>query len=257
MEIMTWQELEELSPLEILSRCGGYYECPKDGNQNRLGPLVGYAGRDDNNRQLVGDIYVNFAKIEQHATVLRSIAELLDEEILKYLEEKQEDIHEFTGFVGAPMGGLALAVHLAHISDTQYIFPEKKIMALATEKSREESVLRFERHEPKKGDVVWIVEDVCNNFSTTADLVSLIEGAGATVAGIACFLNRSLSVDKEFSPRPGLILPVISVVRKPFGQYKQDDDFVKEDIETGNVVWKPKNKDEWARLMDAMKKHPR
>jgi len=34
--------------LEILRRCGGYYGCPKDAAGKRLGPLVGYAGKYDN-----------------------------------------------------------------------------------------------------------------------------------------------------------------------------------------------------------------
>ena len=48
--------------LEVLSSVRGYYKCPKDRSGKRLGPLVAYAGRDENNKQYVGDEYVNFAK---------------------------------------------------------------------------------------------------------------------------------------------------------------------------------------------------
>ena len=33
------------SPLNLVAACGGYYECPKDKDGKRHGPLVGYAGK--------------------------------------------------------------------------------------------------------------------------------------------------------------------------------------------------------------------
>ena len=108
----------------------------------------------------------------------------------------------------------------------------------------------FSRHEPERGERWFVVEDVCNNFSTTAKLVDQIEGYGAEVAGILCFLNRSLTVAETYEPRPGLVLPVVAVVRKPFGQFAQDDAAVAEDVGRLNVVWSPKK--EWPRLAAAM-----
>lgn len=227
------------SPLEILARCGGYYECPKDERGRRLGSLVGYAGRDASGRQYVGDVYVNFAKAERHAPVLGHFA--------RGLLSKFDGCP--TGFIGAPEGGKALALALALELGVQYVFPEKKVRALATPTSRELSELVFDRHDPEGGEW-WIVEDVCNNFSTTAKLVALVEGCGASVGGVLCFLNRSLGVDEVYAPRPGLELSVVALVRKPIKQYAQDDPHVAEDVRAGNVVWKPKN--EWHRLDAAM-----
>lgn len=236
-------------PLQILGLCGGYYNCPKELNGKRLGPLVGYAGRDSQGRQFVGDVYVNFAMAERQPFVLSHFVDQLVNEMLTADLLRGE---QFTGFCGAPEGGKALAVRLAAETGTQYIFPEKKIVALKTETSREKSELVFDRHVPDSGDIWWIVEDVCNNFSTTAALIALIESLGARVAGIICFLNRSENVGVRFQPAgdgtPSW--PVISVVRQIIPQYTQDDPFVAEDIKAGNVVWKPKN--EWARLAQAM-----
>ncbi|NQV88339.1 MAG: hypothetical protein HQ402_02190 [Parcubacteria group bacterium] len=237
--------------LDLLARCDGYYACPKGPKGERLGPLVGYAGRDDQGRQFVGDVYVNFAMAERYGWVLEHCAKHIPLEATN--RGLYRTITRGTGFCGAPEGGKALATAMTIIFGKQYIFPEKKITAVATDSSREVSELVFSRHEPYKGDVWWIVEDVCNNFSTTAKLVELIESVGASVAGILCFLNRSLLVGGMFSPRCGLDLPVISLVRKPIEQYDQDDPEVVDDIKAGNVVWKPKN--EWGRLAQAMADH--
>jgi orotate phosphoribosyltransferase len=232
-------------PLTQLARCGGYYDCPKDDNGKRLGPLVGYAGRDEEGKQFVGYVYADFSKAERHMPVLWKYADSLRTKLVA--NEWDMDFSKFaTGFCGAPEGGKALAATLAGLCGKQYIFPEKKVTAVETPNSREESTLVFGRHEPEPGEVWWITEDVCNNFSTTAAGVELIESRGASVGGIICLLNRSLDVDTMYSPREGHVLPVVSLVRMPIAQYRQDDPFVAEDIAKGNVVWKPKN--EWHRL---------
>jgi orotate phosphoribosyltransferase len=220
-------------PLAILKRCDGYYDRPPGG------PLVGYAGRDDQGRQYVGMVYANFAKSERHGDVLNHIANTMIESFPSI-----EPVG--AGFCGAPEGGKALAVALATRLGKDYIFPEKQVTALKTETSREKSILVWGRHEPEPGEEWWIVEDVCNNFSTTIELIKLIESRGARVVGVLCFLNRSLTVDKEYSPEPGRVIPIKALVRKPIAEYKQDDPEVADDIKKGNVVLKPKN--EWGRL---------
>lgn len=234
------------TPLELLRRCGGYYECPRDANGKRLGPLAGYAGKYDdgsgNKKQFVGDVYANFAKAERHAPVLQHFAEDLEcrDELF---------VSDFTGFIGAPEGGKALAVTLALLTRSQYIFPEKKVVKAATETSREESVMVFDRHEPAGGTTWWLVEDVVNNVSTPRELAELMKKYGARFAGILCFLNRS-AYDEVYTLPDGQELPIISVVRKEIAQYRQDDPAVADDIANNNVVWKPKN--DWHRFEEAM-----
>lgn len=234
-------------PAELLSACGAYYECPKAPDGQRLGPLVGYAGRDEQGRQFVGDLYINFAAAERHGIVLRRLAEELHARLM------QSAIGRIDGYCGAPEGGKALATGLALLGEGQYIFPEKKVTELATALSREVSELAFIRHQPAEGETWILVEDVCNNFSTTAALAELVERQGARVAGVACVFNRSTIVQDRFvhdSAEHRLSFPVVSLVRKPLPQYSQDDPHVAADVRRGNVVWKPKH--EWPALAGAM-----
>ena len=225
------------SYLSMLKKCDGYYQCPKDSDGRRLGPLVGYAGRYGDNMQYVGEDYYDFARAERYGSVLQFFAD----EIVKVAEVSHRRNLHGSVFCGAPEGGKALACALSRSAFGEYIYPEKKVIAPATRDSREITSLDFGRHEPEPGSCVWIVEDVCNNFSTTKEMVALIQSREARVEGILCFLNRSTQFDTEYDC-DGLQLPVIALVRKPTPQYTQDDPFVALDIKRRNVVWKPKNK---------------
>ncbi|MCX6784931.1 MAG: hypothetical protein NTV81_03280 [Candidatus Komeilibacteria bacterium] len=104
-------------------------------------------------------------------------------------------------------------------------------------------------NEVNPDDQVLIVEDVCNNFSTTEELIRLIEAGGAAVVGIVCFLNRS---GQSSYRRPGsdVEIPVFALEARHIQEYRQDDPEVAADIANGNIAWKPK--EEWDRLMKAM-----
>lgn len=249
--------------LETLGNCGGYYSCPKGPSGNRLGPLVGYAGKyktqDGKELQFVGDVYANFAKAEIYPYVLKFFARNLAERLLSRGVLDNADV-----FCGAPIGGYSLADKLGDIIEgVTVIKAEKKITALATSCSGEVSTVSFARHDVEPGQRVVIVEDACNNFSTTDKMIANIILRGGKVAAIACFINRSLTVDDFYSPKvllkndytsidemAGMKLPVVSLVRQPIPEWNQDDPAVAEDIARGNVVLKPKN--EWSRPMKAM-----
>src|SRR3989344_7817284 len=235
---------ESATPLEILDLCNGYYSCPKDENGKRLGPLVGYAGRyetADGKKQWVGDIYANFSKAEEYTHILKYFADQMREKISPMLD--QIDV-----FCGAPIGGYAFSLMLGLACDRRVIKAEKRVITPATVHEREKTNLVFGRHEVKKDEKVAIVEDVCNNFATTDQLIDLIEEAGGKTTDIVCLLNRSLMVN--LSELRFVKIPVISLVRMPIDEYKQDDPAVANDIATGNVIWKPK--DEWDWLKKSM-----
>lgn len=251
---------ETTDPLELLRECGGFYECPKDALGNRLGPLVGYAGKYDGGKQYVGDVYANFAAAESHPRLVNHFAHGL---WIKLSEKELILDTESVVMCGAPEGGKTLAAFIGLITGCRYIYPEKKVTALATPTVREQSEMVFSRHEPREGDQVILVEDVCNNFSTTELMIRLIESYGAKVLAVACFLNRSMVVDDtfliegavdKFDGVPNRQIPVVSLVRKAFGQFRQDDPQVATDIAAGRVVLKPKN--EWDKLMAAMSENP-
>jgi adenine/guanine phosphoribosyltransferase-like PRPP-binding protein len=238
--------------LETLRRCGGYYECPKDDKGRRVGPLVGYAGKydsqDGTKKSYVGEVYYNFAKAEQYPHVLDHFARTLLS--TSEMEEKvRVDI-----FLGAPMGGILFAGALARILDCQVVFAEKKIKKIATLDNREESDLILDRHGiPAKANVI-IAEDVCNNFSTTAKLIELVEiKYDAHVMGIACAFNRSPNAFydcKAFYGYGSRKIAIESLIHIPTLQYMQNDPYVEEQVEAGDVAWKPK--DEWKFLEAAV-----
>ena len=236
----------EADPLDPMREAGAFYAAPRGADGRRAGPLVGYAGKDAAGRQYVGDVYVNFARAERRPALLQLFARRL----LALAAERGIDVGAAAGFVGAPEGGKAFAYQLALETGRGYIYPEKRVTAAASATGRESSELAFSRHEPEAGERWFIVEDVCNNFSTTAKLVAEVERHGAAVAGLLCFLNRSAAIGDSYEPRPGQPLPVVALVRKPFGQFAQDDAAVAEDMAALNVVWSPKK--DWPRLAAAM-----
>jgi orotate phosphoribosyltransferase len=143
------------------------------------------------------------------------------------------------------MGGILLAGTVSDYLDCEVIFAEKKVMALADKGkgTKEVSELVIDRHEIKPGENIFIIEDVCNNFSTTEKLKTEIEKHGGNLIGIACAINRSGQLEWEG-------LPVISALFIPTEQYKQEDEEVAELVAAGKIVWKPKQ--EWQTLKDAM-----
>ena len=229
----------------LLAALDGYYECPKGEAGERLGPLVGYAGHyGEQNLHYVGDVYANFAVAEEEPEVLGHYVNQIMNNVLGRIPRKDIDV-----FCGAPMGGITLAYELARREGKRFIFSEKKVTAVATPNSREESKLTFLRHKVRQGERVVICEDVLNNFSTTAMLIKLIEEAGGEVIAILALLNRSTIFNQVYDYN-GRSIPVMAMVRKRIEEYHQDDLAVAADVAAGNVVWKPK--DEWEKLKAAV-----
>lgn len=230
--------------LEDLQILGGYYKCPEDSRGNLLGPLVGYAGKytadDGSLKQYVGKEYFNFARGEQDPIFRNGCAHELRDILAKHILHLQY-------VIGLPMGGIMLAVELGKKLTCQTIFAEKSVTKPADNGQREESRLVIERHELKSGSTVILIEDVCNNFSTTTEAIRLVKGKGCKVAAIACAINRSAF---DYTTTNEGRFNVVSVLHQPSQQWRQDDPEVAEHVRSGNVVWKPKH--EWERLKAAM-----
>ena len=247
-----WDIIEQYAddPLKILEELGGYYEVLKDKEGNRLTPLVGYAGKyqtsDGKELQYVGDVYANFAKAEEHPGAIAWFTKVLWEKLITRTP---------TVYVGPQMGGVAVAQFLAYHAyvnryPARYACAEKIVTQVKTDTLREQSELQFARHSVNPGDSVIIAEDVLNNFSTTSQLIGLVEKQGGHVRAITALLNRSMTIKDEYIHNGKSIL-VIPLVYKPYPEYKQDDPEVVKDIEKDNVVRKPKN--EWEKLMEPLK----
>jgi len=197
-----------------------------------------YDLEDSSKKQFVGRVYFNFAKAEERPKVLRYIGKCLADII-------EETIGNVDVVIAAPMGGIKLSGAVADALGCRGVFAEKKIIALANpgEGLREQSELVIKRHGINQGDRIVIVEDVCNNFSTTEKLVNVIERKGGIVVGIACFLNRSS--DARWKG-----LPVANLLHIPTQQWKQEDPDVAGDIASDNIVWEVKK--DWIKLEEAM-----
>lgn len=217
-----------------LKNIDAVYECPKDELGKRLGPLVTYAGTYEPGKHYVGDIYANLAVLERNAGLLATFAADMTGQLPSDIDL----------YVGAPEGGKAFALLLAKCKFANYAYPEQEVVK--TDGGRDEKVMVFKRHlEAIDGMRVAIVEDVMNNFSTTADLIGLIRKAGGEVVCIVGILNRSENVEDTFQG-----IPVHALIRKQIAQYRQDDSTVADDIASGNLAHKVKA--EWPRLKAAM-----
>ncbi|HOX30228.1 MAG TPA: hypothetical protein P5080_03690 [Candidatus Paceibacterota bacterium] len=221
------------------------------------GWLVGYAGKykdkEGKHLQYVGQVYLNFAILEEWPSDdLGFIAGKLARKIKKvFLPLKK--LPSNVVLCGAPVGGFCLSTMLGQKLGCRTIKAEKKVLAVGTKGGRDETQLILDRHEVHQGDLVIIIEDVCNNFSTTQQLIELIESYGADVIAIACFLNRSPTVDSLYVFDNGQReLQVISLVRKKIEEFRQDDLKVAGLIAAGKIMWKPKRTEQWAKLMAAM-----
>jgi len=231
--------------LDVLKDCGGCYESPRDEAGKILGPLVAYAGKyqtaTGQEKQWVGPDYFNFAKAEQNSDIR--------DYFTRILMKRAYGSFAFapTVVIGMPMGGILLSGDVGRMFCCRTIFAEKKIIALADPEKglKELSELIIERHEIHSDDRVAIVEDVCNNFSTTEKAVELITGAGAEFLYILCAVNRS-DTEKWCG------YPIISAIFKPSEQYKQEDPVAAGLIAEGKIIWKPKQ--QWNALKAAMQK---
>lgn len=225
--------------LDELISCGGYYECQKDPvTKKRLTPLVGFT-----DRKHVGEIYYNFPRAEKRPAVLLAFAEELLPKITKLKPSY---------ILAATMGGICLSNALSLLDTTrngnwEFGYPDKIVKELPTVNSREKSVFEMRRHSIPSDANVFIVEDICNNFTNSLEMCNLVASASSHVLGIGCAIDCSTIDPPIFN---GRILPVISAIRRPTYEYSIDDPRVAEDIALGLIVWKPKL--EWNRLLKAM-----
>ncbi|MDP3899605.1 MAG: phosphoribosyltransferase [bacterium] len=235
------------NPLDILKACGGWYKSPSEDDISK-GMLVGYAGEYEPEKQWVGFMYANFAKAERYPYIMTHYAISLEQKI-------RELLSGIDTFCGAPMGGITFAFTLASVYQKNFSYFEKKITKLKTTESQEQSTLVMNRHKIEYGERVVIVEDVVNNFSTANKMAELIYAVGAQVVALICLLNRSPEWSfRESLVLPGAVVPVFSLIRQSMFEFRQDDPTVRPFIDSGRVVWKPKDKESWQQLMRVMHK---
>lgn len=224
--------------LELGKRCNAVYVCPKTGSE-RKGPLVAYAGKDGKGRNLVGDIYFNFRRIEVHPEVVVAFAEAACEKL-----GDQGLLDTFDTVCGIPQGGRTFGQMLALVAGKKFAYADKKPKPTEAGK-KQEYTWDLSQFDFEPGERVAIAEDVYNNFQNTDNTLAEIAGTGANVVLLVGALNRSPIYSTTYKG-----LPVIASICEPYPEYEQDDPAVVADIAAGKLELEVKKN--WARLVAAM-----
>lgn len=228
--------------LELGKRCDAVYVCPKDKDgDKRKGPLVAYAGKDSQGRNLVGDIYFNFRRIESHPKVVEVFAEAA----LQKLSD-QGLLDAFDTVCGIPHGGRTFGQMLALVSGKRFTYADKKPKATEAGKKQEYS-WDLSQFDFEQGERIAIAEDVFNNFQNTDTTLAEIAVTGASPILLIGALNRSPIYGSNYKD-----LPVIASIREAYPEYEQDDPAVVADIMAGNLELEVKKN--WAQLCAFMQK---
>lgn len=230
--------------LNLGRRCNAVYVCPKDG-QVRKGPLVAYAGKDGQGRNLVGDIYFNFRRIEAYPAAVQAFAEAVAEKL------RVRGLHDsFDTVCGIPHGGRTFGYALALVMGKRFVYADKKPKPMEPGKKQEYS-WDLSQFEFEVGERVAVAEDVFNNFQNTDNTLAEVSATSADVVLLVGALNRSPIYDTEYVPQNGVwagrVLPVVASIREAYPEYEQDDPAVLADITAGNVEFEVKKN--WAKLM--------
>lgn len=242
-----WDSLWDLS-----IQADALYECPKDGQGRRLGPLVPYAGKDEKGHNLVGDVYFNFAMIEPHVALVARFAELV-----VYQINQVSELRNATTIIGIPDGGWTLGQEIARVSGKRFVYAGKVERPKAPGAVKAEFDLVFKRISLFPGESVIVADDVHNNFNNTDEVLRSVAPTGVKVVGLCSAFNRSPKVHDLYVPQggdyAGVGLPVVSAIRRPLEEWKQDDPAVASDIAAGNLEREVKKN--WARLKLIMLEH--
>lgn len=235
----------EDDPLALLNATGGYYECIKNAEGQRLNRMVGYKGtykgEDNKMLQYVGDTYHNISKIEQYPLVLDHLASRLFEKVHFGLSNIASAKNLF--FVGPHDGGASLAQMICRR------FPNAQYAGIDMSSDSSGSVV-FKKHHMPSGSFVIVVKNVLNNFVTTKKIIEKIKADNSLVCGIASIVNRSMDKDKERKfLYENIDAPIISLIYKPQKEYRQDDPEVAEYVKSGRICFNPQ--DDWENLVSS------
>ncbi|HEU0085811.1 MAG TPA: hypothetical protein VFQ59_02530 [Candidatus Paceibacterota bacterium] len=224
--------------LALAIRCGALYLCPKIRGL-RIGPLVAYAGKDSQGRNLVGDIYFNFRRIEVHPKAVESYAEAACQKL-----RDQDLLDAFDTVCGIPQGGRTFGQMLALVAGKRFAYADKKPKPTEAGK-KQEYTWDLSQFDFEPGERVAIAEDVFNNFQNTDSTLAEISSTGANIVLLIGALNRSPVYETTYKG-----LPVIASIREAYPEYEQDDPAVAADIAVGKLELEVKKN--WARLVAAM-----
>ncbi len=226
--------------LELGKRCNAVYICPKVGFL-RKGPLVAYAGKDSQGRNLVGDIYFNFRRIEVHPKAVEAFAKAAYQKLCD-----QGLVDSFDTVCGIPQGGRTFGQMFALVAGKRFAYADKKPKPTEAGK-KQEYTWDLSQFDFEQGERVAIAEDVYNNFQNTDSTLAEIAVTGVKIVLLVGALNRSPIYDTTYKG-----LPVIASIREAYPEYEQDNPNVVADISAGRLELEVKKN--WAHLCAIMER---
>ena len=203
------------------------------------GPLVAYAGKDSQGRNLVGDIYFNFRRIEAHPKAVEAFAEAVCQKL-----RDQELLDIFDTVCGIPHGGRTFGQMLALIAGKRFAYADKKPKPTEAGK-KQEYTWDLSQFDFEEGERIAVAEDVFNNFQNTDNTLVEITVTGANIVLLVGALNRSPAHRTTY-----MAVPVIASISEAYPEFEQDDPAVAADIAAGKLELEVKKN--WARLVAAM-----
>lgn len=226
------------SLFELAHRCNAVYICPKVGGE-RKGSLVTYAAKDKSGHNLVGDIYFNFARIEEHPEAVEIFAESA------YTKVSELNLLDtFDTVCGIPHGGRSFGQAFAKVAGKRFTYADRKPKPTQSG-NKQEYFWDLSRFNFEQGERVAVAEDVFNNFQNTDHTLVEIEASGAVVVLLIGALNRSPYNNTHYKD-----LPVVASIREAYPEYEQDNPEVAADIAAGKLELQVKNN--WSKLMAFM-----
>lgn len=230
--------------LEILKSLNAVYECPKDHEGNRLGPLVAYKGSYSSgmfsNKKYVGDTFINFKIIELYPNVMHHFAQRIEDKVI--VDDLIEKAHIICG-------------HITECASLPFLLAFMRIKRVAYFKEHpatwwRKKQLAIDPKSIRPGENIILIKNVWNNFSETQLMIDLIEEAGGKVIAMGGILNRSMHIRKSFNDKKGEDIPVCTLVNQKIQEWEQDEPEVVEDISKGNIVMNPP--EQWGKLIEIM-----
>ncbi|MDP3996609.1 MAG: phosphoribosyltransferase [bacterium] len=232
----------------LAKQCNALYICPKNAEGKRTGTLVPYAGKDAKGRNLVGDCYFNFRRIEENVGAVIDFAKAIRDALVE-----NGLMDSFDTVCGIPQGGRTLAQEVAWLTNRRFVYADKKAKPAEASKKQEYD-WDLSQFSFKAGERLLVVDDLLNNLQNTDNTLEQIAKTGAQVVLLGTALNRSPFADKSYTPKSGpyegQVLPIVAAIREPYPEYEQDDPEVASDIACGNIEWEVKKN--WGRLMAVM-----
>ena len=227
--------------MDLAKRCDAVYICPKvDGR--REGSLVVYAGQDGQGRNLVGDIYFNFRRIEPHLKVVNEFAFAS----VKKLRDRGL-IDRFDTVCGIPNGGRTFGQMRAYVANKRFVYADKTPIPTDPGKKQEYS-WDLSQFDFEPGERVVVAEDVFNNFQNTDRTLDTIAATGVEIVCLVGALNRSSVYDTNYKG-----LPVIASIREAYPEFEQGDPEVIADIAAGRLELEVKKN--WDKLLATMRQY--